>query len=349
MQLIKPDTNIDFISQTRVCVLASAAAVLASLVLLIGVGPKFGIDFAGGTVIQVQIPSEAGEVDEGRIRQAMLEIGYSDATIVRFGSADARSFRISLPQSAEEDRDLADKVIDGLSEQLGAPVVRELVDSVGARVGKELRYDGLIALMLAWVVILIYVGLRFDMRYAPGAVIALIHDVLITAGVFVALGLEFNLQVLAALLVVIGYSLNDTIVIYDRIRENLGLRGTTHLEDVVNQSINQTLSRTLLTSLTTLLVVMALLLLGGPVIRDFAFALLIGVVVGTYSTVYIASALLIWLERRRGESGGAVAAEKSAEPRGGGVRARSDRGSGAKAGKPGKSKTKKRGTAKART
>jgi preprotein translocase subunit SecF len=162
-------------------------------------------------------------------------------------------------------------------------------------------------------VILIYVSQRFDMRYAPGAVAALIHDVLITAGVFVALGFEFNLQVLAALLVVIGYSLNDTIVIYDRIRENLELRGTTHLEDVVNQSINQTLSRTLLTSLTTMIVVLALLFLGGPVIRDFAFAMLIGVAVGTYSTIYVASALLIWLEHRRGESAAVPAAARVVE------------------------------------
>ena len=150
--------------------------------------------------------------------------------------------------------------------------------------------------------ILLYVWFRFDLRYAPGAVIALVHDVLITAGVFVALGLEFNLQVLAALLVVIGYSLNDTIVIYDRIRENLEMRGTTHLQDVVNQSVNQTLSRTLLTSLTTLIVVISLFVLGGPVIHDFALAMLIGVTVGTYSTIYVASALLIVLERRYGSA-----------------------------------------------
>ena len=303
MQLIKPDTKIDFISRTRMFGAISAGVVALSLVLLIFPGPKLGIDFAGGTVVQVQIPDAAGPIEEGRVRAAVTEVGYPDATIVRFGPASDRSFRISLGSSAEEDQDLADKVIDGLSAQLDVPVVRQLVDSVGARIGRELTIDGLIALLLAWSGILIYVGLRFDLRYAPGAVAALIHDVLITAGVFVALGLEFNLQVLAALLVVIGYSLNDTIVIYDRIRENLALRGRTHLEDVVNQSINQTLSRTLLTSLTTLLVISALLLLGGPVIRDFAFALLIGVTVGTYSTIYVASALLVYLERRADPAG----------------------------------------------
>jgi len=342
MQLIKPDTNIDFISQTRLLGRVSIGAVLTALALLIGVGPKLGIDFAGGTVIQIQVPEEAGAIEEGRIRDATQEIGYTDSTIVRFGAVEDRSFRISLPQSAEEDRDLADKVIDGLSDQLGVPVVRQLVDSVGARVGEELRFDGLIALLLAWGAILIYVGLRFDLRYAPGAVAALIHDVVITAGVFVALGLEFNLQVLAALLVVIGYSLNDTIVIYDRIRENLTLRGTTHLEEVVNQSINQTLSRTLLTSLTTLIVVLALLVLGGPVIRDFAFAMLIGVFVGTYSTIYVASALLIWLERRRGESAARPAAERVSEQMSGGPEDSAERAAGSKSGKSGKRKKRKK-------
>ena len=160
-----------------------------------------------------------------------------------------------------------------------------------------MRQAGFSSIAIACFLILLYTWARFDLRYAPGAVLALLHDVLITAGVFVVFGLEFNLQVLAAVLVVIGYSLNDTIVIYDRIRENLELRGTTHLEDVVNQSINQTLSRTLLTSLTTLVVVGALLLFGGPVIRDFALAMMIGVSVGTYSTIYVASSLLILIER----------------------------------------------------
>jgi preprotein translocase subunit SecF len=153
-------------------------------------------------------------------------------------------------------------------------------------------------LLTSWALILLYIWFRFDLRYAPGAVAALVHDVIITVGVFLALRWEFNLQVLAALLVVIGYSLNDTIVTYDRIRENLEARGATHLEDVVNQSIDQTLSRTLLTSMTTMAAVASILLLGGPVLRGFATALLVGVVVGTYSTIYIASNLLILLERR---------------------------------------------------
>ncbi len=302
MQLIRPGTNINFMGQTRVCGLVSVALVLVSIGLMFVPGFKLGIDFQGGTVVEVRVPREAGPVDEGRVRQAASAIGFGDAVIVRIGPPEDRAFRINVAISEEQSKDLATHIIEGLSREMGAPVAPQRIESVGPRVGRELRWAGLRALLLSGVLILGYIWSRFDRRYAPGAVVALLHDVLITTGVFLALGLEFNLQVLAALLVVIGYSLNDTIVIYDRIRENLEERGTTHLEDVVNQSINQTLSRTLLTSLTTLLVVVSLLLLGGPVLRDFAFALLIGITVGTYSTVYIASAILIILERRFGSA-----------------------------------------------
>jgi preprotein translocase subunit SecF len=301
MELIRPGTQINFVGQLRLCGYVSIALVVLSLVLMLVPKWNLGIDFAGGTVVQVQVPQEAGSIAEGRVRTAMGAIGYPDAVIVRFGAVEERSFRINVAASQAENRDLSVQILEGLSAELGATVVEQRIESIGPRVGQELRRAGFGALALSWGLILIYIWFRFDLRYAPGAVAALIHDVVITAGVFVGLGLEFNLQVLAALLVVIGYSLNDTIVIYDRIRENLEERGTTHLEDVVNQSINQTLSRTLLTSLTTLLVVTSLLLFGGPVLRDFALALLIGVSVGTYSTIYVASALLIYLERRYGK------------------------------------------------
>jgi preprotein translocase subunit SecF len=186
----------------------------------------------------------------------------------------------------------------GLSEKLGATVELQRVESVGPRVGKELRRDAIWATVFSCIAILIYVWFRFDLRFAPGAVLALIHDVLVTAGVFVAFGLEFDQNVLAALLIIIGYSINDTIVIYDRIREVLELRGGVHLEEVVNQAVNQTLSRTVLTSGATLVTVLAMLILGGPVLFGFALALTIGIVAGSYSTIYVASALLIWLERR---------------------------------------------------
>jgi len=304
MQLVPAGTQIDFVSQARFFSRLSLVLVtLVSVFMLVAWRMdwiNWGIDFRGGSVIEVKVPEEVGAVDEGRIRQAVAAVGYPGAVIVRIGSAEERAYRINLVVSEEESKNLAARLVSGLSEQLGAPVSPQRIESIGPRVGRELRSRGLGAMLLSWLLILIYIWFRFDLRYAPGAVAALVHDVVITAGVFVMLGLEFNLQVLAALLVVIGYSLNDTIVIYDRIRENLEERGKTHLEDVVNQSINQTLSRTLLTSLTTLIVVMALLFLGGPVLRDFALALLIGVSVGTYSTIYVASVLLILLERRYG-------------------------------------------------
>jgi preprotein translocase subunit SecF len=306
MELL-PRTQIDFVGQAHVFSWVSLALVFGSVVLMLTLGFNLGIDFAGGTVMQVRVAEPAGPVDEGDLRSAVSALGQPDAVIVRFGPAADRSFLIHVKESTQKRRELPIEVRDGLVEALGAEVELQRTESIGPRVGGELRIAALQALLISWALILVYVWFRFDLRYAPGAVAALVHDVLITAGIFVALGLEFDLQVLAALLVVIGYSLNDTIVIYDRIRENLELRGATHLESVVNDSVNQTLSRTILTSGTTLLVVTSMLVLGGPVIRGFALALAIGVVVGTYSTVYVASALLIFLERRFGAPAAAKA------------------------------------------
>jgi len=297
MELIRPDTQIDFMGQSRLLGTISVVLVVVFLAIMMFRGFNLGIEFAGGTLVHIALPEEAANVGEGVLRGAMSDLGHPKATIVRFGAAEEREFRITVPQSEEEQKELSLGILDGLTEKLGVPVKMEATESIGPRVGEEMRRAGFGSVALACFLILIYVWFRFDLRYAPGAVLALLHDVIITAGIFALFQLEFNLQVLAALLVVIGYSLNDTIVIYDRIRENLEIRGTTHLEEVVNQSINQTLSRTLLTSMTTLIVVLALLLLGGPVVRDFALALTIGVTVGTYSTVYVASALLVLLER----------------------------------------------------
>jgi preprotein translocase subunit SecF len=174
------------------------------------------------------------------------------------------------------------------------------VEFVGPRVGEELREDGATVLLISAIAILIYVAFRFSMRFAPGAVVAVIHDIAVTAGILVMAGVEFDLRILAAMLAILGYSLNDTIIIYDRIRENMELRTTANLEDVLNASVNQTLSRTFLTSMTTMLALLSLFFLGGDVIRPFALAMLIGVVVGTYSSVFIASPMLLYLENRYG-------------------------------------------------
>jgi preprotein translocase SecF subunit len=300
MELFRTKTHIDFVRQMPFMVAFSLTVIALSLVSIFTKGFNFSIDFEGGTVIEMKAPAEAGEVDEAKLREIMAKLGQPDATIVRLGKPEEREFRISLRGSQETDRDLSVNLLKGLGDSLGAPVVAESVESVGPRVGGELRRAGVEAIILSWIGILIYVWFRFEWQYAPGAVLALIHDVCFTAGLFSFFGWEFDMNVLAALLVIIGYSMNDTIVIYDRIRETVATRGTTELESVVNEAINATLSRTVLTSGLTQLVVVAILLVGGPVLRGFALALFIGIIVGTYSSIYVASAVLIWLARRYG-------------------------------------------------
>jgi preprotein translocase SecF subunit len=303
MEFFKKRTNIDFIGQTRLMVSISLVVCTICLGSIVFRGFNFGIDFAGGTAVELQVPEALGAIDESKMREALAAIGQGEAAIVRVGPPEDRTFRINLNVSQEESRDLSVQLVKGLSEKLGGELTVRSVESIGPRVGDELRRSALWALVLSWVGILAYIWFRFEWQYAPGAVVALIHDVLITAGMFSIFGWEFDLNVLAALLVIIGYSINDTIVIYDRIRETVALRGTTDLDDVVNQSLNSTLSRTILTTGMTLLVVVSILILGGPVLRGMALALLIGMISGVYSTVYVASALLIWLARRYGRAG----------------------------------------------
>jgi preprotein translocase subunit SecF len=300
MELFKTKTHVDFVRQMPFMVAFSVTMILLSLISIAIRGFNFSIDFVGGTVIEMQVPADAGDVDEARLRGILQKLGQPDATIVRLGVPEDREFRISMRGSQEQDRDLSVTLLKGMNENLGTQVVAKSVESVGPRVGGELRRAGVMAIVLSWIGILVYVWFRFEWQYAPGAVLALVHDVTFTAGFFSAFGWEFDMNVLAALLVIIGYSMNDTIVIYDRIRETVATRGTTELESVVNEAINSTLSRTFLTSGLTQLVVVALLLVGGPVLRGFALALFIGILVGTYSSIYVASAVLIWLARRYG-------------------------------------------------
>ncbi|MCS5635943.1 MAG: protein translocase subunit SecF [Myxococcota bacterium] len=319
-EIVPPNTQIDFIGRARLCATLSALLILISLAMIPVRGVRLGVDFAGGTEMQVRF--EPGVVaDEGSIRTVLGEAAVvEDPSVVRFGDASTREFLVKFKgdeevedpgagAAAEEAAEAADVVASvdqveaikaALAEGIGGLSV-ERVDFVGPRVGAELRSDGLWALFWASLAILVYVTIRFSSRFAPGAVVAVFHDLLVTSGIFVILGLEFDLRVLAALLAIIGYSLNDTIIIYDRIRENMQLRTTAALPDLLNESVNQTLSRTVLTSGTTLLVLLSLYFLGGEVIRPFAFAMLIGVVVGTYSSIYIAAPLLLLLEGGGGE------------------------------------------------
>jgi preprotein translocase subunit SecF len=331
-ELVPAGTNIDFIGKRRIAATVSIGLLLAAAIAVPLLGVRLGIDFAGGTEIQVRFASEVAAT-EGHIREVVAGCGVADASVVRFGGAE--EFLIKFPAATEElvdgalasdtcplgradrqaleefrggrpeDADVTGQIVNVLSHALEnsvGPLKVDRVEFVGPRVGDELRRDGINALLIAGVLILFYVAFRFSARFAPGAIVALVHDVGITAGIFVILGLEFDLKVLAALLAIIGYSLNDTIIIYDRIRENMELRTKHDLEDVLNRSVNQTLSRTVLTSGTTMAAVLALLFVGGPVLRPFALAMTIGIVVGTYSSIYIASPTLLWLEKRFGGS-----------------------------------------------
>jgi len=322
-QLIPSDTKYDFLGKRRTAALLSLAVILAGLVAIPLRGVRTGIDFAGGTEVQLAFP-EGSAVDEGALRGALAGARLEGADVIRFGGGDSREFLVrfpgELPAASEGEegaapgaevpaapgelspdvREARMKAVETALEAKLGPLDVARVEFVGPRVGAELRRDGLLSLVLSWVVILGYVGFRFSLRYGPGAVVALVHDVLVTASIWVLLGREFDLQVLAALLTIIGFSVNDTIVIFDRIRENLTLRTRRELEEVVNRSINETLSRTLLTSGTVLLACLALDLLGGPVIRPFSLAMTIGVIAGSYSTVYIAAPVMIWLEERFG-------------------------------------------------
>lgn len=311
-EIIKPGTRIDFIGQRKFCALLSLLVICASLVAIPIQGIRLGIDFAGGNEMQVKFTD--GTVNESVIREVLNTIpDIQESSVVRFGADSENEFLVrfrsaeSLPEgslgTAETELPGEDRVqrIQAAFEEGIEGVVIQRVEFVGPRVGAELQSDGLMSLFWASLAILAYVAIRFSSRFAPGAVVAVIHDLVVTGGIFVILGLEFDLRILAAMLAILGYSLNDTIIIYDRIRENMALRTKADLEEVLNLSVNQTLSRTVLTSGTTLAALLALYFLGGEVIRPFAFAMLIGVAVGTYSSIYIASPLLLLLEGRAGQ------------------------------------------------
>jgi preprotein translocase subunit SecF len=289
MDFIKPGINIDFIGRKRIALIASLVALLIGVgSLVMKGGPRYGIDFAGGTLVQVKF---AQAPDVGQIRNVLADKGMGSAVIQSLGEEKV-AIRV---KSVEGQVDTAsDDVFAVLVEQYGKDTVSlELVEMVGPQVGADMRQKGILSILYAMVGILIYITFRFQFRFALGAITALVHDIMITVGVFSLFGKEFTLPIIAALLTIIGYSLNDTIVVYDRIRENVRRTPKDKLSDVINTSINQTLSRTILTSGTTLLVVLCLFFLGGEVIHDFSFALLVGVIVGTYSSIYIASPILL--------------------------------------------------------
>lgn len=302
MQLIKPDTNFDFINKRKLALIASVALILIGLAsLAVKGGPNYGIDFAGGTLVQVKF---ARDTAAGEIKKALGSLELGSPVVQNFGDGE-NEFLIRVEKSSTELQGLSAQVLQALEAgyEQGQVEIRR-VEMVGPQVGKDLRSKGMMAIFWAMVGILIYISIRFEFRFAVGAIIALIHDVLITLGAFSLFGKEIDLPIIAAFLAIIGYSLNDTIIVYDRIRENLGKHHKESFSFIVNRSVNETLSRTLLTSGTTLLVVLALFVLGGGVIHNFAFAMLVGVLVGTYSSIFVASPVLIFWEERKAAKAG---------------------------------------------
>ena len=282
-------TNINFISKQKFTAFLSTALIIAGLASLVSKGgPLLSIDFTGGTVAQVKFENP---VELGQLRNMLSEYGFKGAEIVEFGSPDEVLIKTQLSGSSSE-------ISEQLTLALGKTFTLRRVESVGPKIGKELQNDALKAIGLALLLILIYITFRFDRYYALGSVIALIHDVLITLGVFSLLDYEINLSIIAAFLTIVGYSLNDTIVVFDRIRENIPKYLKKTLNDVVNLSLNETLNRTVITSLTTMMVVVILFVWGGKVINLFAFALIVGIFIGTYSSLFVASPVMVFFEKR---------------------------------------------------
>jgi len=346
MQFIKPDININFIGQRKIALLLSGALILLTIILLLfRGGPNYGVDFAGGILIQVRFNHQA---TPGEIREALKPIGLQDSIVQAFGEKGKSEYLIRVSKADVDLSGLSNEVKKSLNSMFGeANVEVRRVEMVGPKVGKDLREKALFAIFYALLFMVIYISGRFEykwimsiimaaslafgvyiisaigmsiiwliavallitiglcwslrLEYALGAIVALFHDVIITMGAFALTNREITLPVVAALLTIVGYSLNDTIVVFDRIRENYRRQRNRDFAEVINHSINETLSRTLLTSATTLIVVGSLFILGGGVIHDFAFALFVGILVGTYSSIYIASpVLLIWSEVSEG-------------------------------------------------
>lgn len=294
MEIIKHDININFVGRRKLALIFSLLLIVAGMVSLVAKGgPAYGIDFSGGTLIQVKFAQATNAKD---IKKALQDMDLKGLVVQKF-EEESHEFLLRAQDTSSELEGLGQQIGTHLQKSYGEGTVEiRRVEMVGPQVGKDLRKKGLMAIVFAMIGVLIYVTIRFEFRFAVGAIAALIHDVLITLGAFSLFNKEIDLPIIAAFLAIIGYSLNDTIIVYDRIRENSGRHNKDEFPTIINSSINETMSRTILTSGTTLLVVVALFLFGGGVIHNFAFAMLVGIVVGTYSSIFVASPILLFWE-----------------------------------------------------
>lgn len=291
MEFFKRTTHIDFMGKRGLMAAILALLIAVSIGSMVVRGLRLGLDFTGGTLIEAGYSAAA---DLGTVRKALAEGGFPDAVVQNFGSARDVLVRLA-PREGEDSVEISTRVLAVLQKATTDEVTMRRVEYVGSQVGGELIEKGGLAMLFALMGILIYVALRFEWRFALGALLATIHDALFTVGFFSLFQVEFDLTVLAAVLAVIGYSLNDTIVVFDRIRENFRRMRTESVAEVMNASINQTLSRTIMTAFTTMLVVVALYFFGGQVVHGFSLALILGILIGTVSSIYVASPLAMWL------------------------------------------------------
>lgn len=291
---IKKDLKINFLRVKNIATIVSILAIISSLFFLVYKNLNFGIDFKGGTLIEIK---KDENLSIAEIRNQLSELNIGDIQIQTFGSDDIILIRIENSTNLDANADM--NSIELIRSSLGNDVIIQRTEIVGPKVSSELIQKGIIAIIIAVFLMLFYIWIRFEWQFSIGAVTALIHDVMITMGIFSFLQIEFNLSIIAALLTIIGYSMNDTVVVYDRIRENLRKYKQMNIFDLINQSLNETMSRTLLTSVTTLLALFSLYFLGGEVLKGFTLAMIIGVFIGTYSSVFIASQIILYLNVKR--------------------------------------------------
>ena len=291
IELIRPGTQIDFMGRRHVWMGLSVLALLATFTLFFTKGLNYGIDFTGGAEVQLHVP---GGWDIGKLRDELEEGGIKGLKVQQIGVPQANQFLIKAQGDEHSLNQVSRQVHDILAKEIKQGEFEiQRVDVVGPAAGSSLRMSGFLSMFYALLCILVYVTIRFDYRYSPGAVLALFHDTALTVGIFILTQKQFDLQILAALLALIGYSNNDTIIVYDRVRETVHLHPELTIDKAVNRAINETLGRTILTSLCTFFTVFALWALGGKVIEDFAFTLMVGIVVGTYSSIFVASSLVV--------------------------------------------------------
>jgi preprotein translocase subunit SecF len=307
LRLVPDDTTIGFMRLRRITLPVSGLLAILSIVMFFAVGLNLGIDFRGGSLIEIQTKESPANISQ--LRETVGQLGLGDVQIQEFGAPDEVLIRVVEQEGGE----LAQQaVIAKIRDALGDTVEYRRVEIVGPTVSGELARTGTIAVLVSLFAILVYIWFRFEWQYAIGAIIATLHDVILTIGVFALLQLDFNLSSIAAILTIVGYSLNDTVVVYDRVRENVRRYRKMPMSDLLDLSVNQTLSRTIMTSLTTLLALIALYVFGGEVIRSFVFAMIWGVLVGTFSSIYVASPVLLYLGASR-DGGSPTKASAAAE------------------------------------